>query len=291
VNASTPGTILGALGLAGVALLYLKVDRLESQMTPRSVERTERMRGAAESRMGAEEGDPLLEARAGMPEDGSSERGPRTRFHAARPGSPEASDAEAPDVASRVRELEEEVSRLRSERDAGPVRYAPRMPRMAGSVEDLASKLQLSPTQTDRVRETLDRHRQRIEDVLRIPDGSGVSPWDRRQEEQKRMREAVKSGGSGILQVAMGSLVDRNRQIPGRSTTYGEEIDRIKQEARTEIDGELDPGQKKSFEDLRIDPLLDQGTGSTFVSIRMDAATPAPEGETRDSSGSDSGDH
>ena len=290
MNASTPGTILGALGLAGVALLYVKVDRLEGQLAPRSLERA---RPAMET--GPEAGD-VGPARG--------ERGPTAGF--GRPGaSGGGGDAGAtglafdagvgersPDMGARVRELEEEVSRLRAQRDAEGMRFAPRMPRVAGTVEELANTLELSPTQTDRVRDAVDRHRRRIEDVLRIPDETGVSPWDRRQQEQKRMRDALaESGAPGILQVAMGSLMDRNRKIPGRSTTYGDEIDRIKEEARSEIGADLDPAQKKLFDELHIDPLLDQGSGSTFVSISMTAGSastseepsrdPAAEDEAR----------
>lgn len=278
MRSSALGTILGALALAVCALLYLKVDQLESRLTTRVVDRprtlTERDAAGAERR--AESGVPGSPAAIdtggrGLPAGDASNRG------AGHPLSDGRMESER-GMVERVRELEEEVSRLRA---AGGGSTAVRFsaPRFVSSVEDLSKALELSPTQADRIRDSVDRHRRRIEDVLRIPDETGVSPWERRRQEQARMREALEeSRAGGVLQFAMGSLMDRNKRIPGQSTTYGEEIARIKSEAREEIATGLDPAQQKSFEDMRIDPLLDEGGGSGFVSISMtsESLTPGP---------------
>jgi hypothetical protein len=136
----------------------------------------------------------------------------------------------------------------------------------AHSVADLERTLSLTPSQTARVKTAVDRARQRVEDVLSIPDETGRSPLERREEQRKKVLDALKNKDqSGILTLAVDSIGNRDRQIPGRNATYGQEIERITKETREEIAAGLSEDQRKTFADTRIDPLVAGQGGGGFA--------------------------
>jgi Spy/CpxP family protein refolding chaperone len=261
VKSSALGTILGLVSLVGVGVIYLKVDRLEERLVP-----TEHGR-AAVARIAPD--DEVVVVSRSAPAAAMSNREPE-----AGPASAVREDLGTGSVEERVSRLEA----LERDRDQGessipaPINTAGimRMPRFARSVDDLSKTLKLNPSQSDRVRESVDRAKRLIEDVMRIPDESGSSPLEQRREKQKKVEEAVKSGNtSGIISFALESRAYRSRTIPGRNTTYGAEIDRIKQESRDEISNVLDPEQQEGFKGLQTDGLYGEGgamTTSVFVS-------------------------
>jgi hypothetical protein len=78
------------------------------------------------------------------------------------------------------------------------------------------------------------------------------------------MTEAIKNKDTGgIIAFASDMLGYRKQPIPGRNATYGEEIDRVKQETRDEIAASLTAQQREAFEDTNIDPML--GGGGTMA--------------------------
>lgn len=249
------GTWLGAAALAGVVVVYLRVDQLAAEVRPwiQGRARTERSPVLAEW--------PVEDRRRPPAEHGA--------VGAPRADAPRASGAPAAEVgdASSLESLAERIARLEAgdEKRAGRPRAHWPMPRFASTVKDLAKDLGLSAAQEARVEEAVRRGKQRIEDVLRIPDESGQSPWERREERRRKLVEAMGKGDKGaLLAIGLEPLRERETRIPGREQTYGEEIDRIREETRAEIESHLDAGQKETFGDTRIDPLLGENAAVAF---------------------------
>jgi len=191
---------------------------------------------------------------------------------------PENASAEAAEAVETERTLAERVAALEERASADRRIRGPgwhRMPSFARSVDQLAGDLKLTPAQRTRVEEAVRRGKQRIEDVLRIPDAEGRSPLERRQERRARLTEALESGDkSGLLELGLAPMRERNKPIPGRETTYGDEIDRITQETKDEIASNLNHEQREAFGDTRIDPLLGE-SGAVAVSF---VSTQGPDG-------------
>jgi hypothetical protein len=182
-----------------------------------------------------------------------------------------AEDAPVAPIVERPPTLEERVARLekRQEKMREEARNAPVAPfrgrRFARSVDDLAKSLELTPTQKERVSQAVERGKRQIEEIMKIPDETGKSPYERRQERRKKMLEAVKKKDTGGLIAFAGDMFSyRNKQIPGRNATYGEEIDRVKKETRDEIATSLSAEQQESFQETNIDPLLGGGGMMSF---------------------------
>jgi len=161
----------------------------------------------------------------------------------------------------RIARLEKGQEQIRETSRHGPA-MAFRGRSFARSVDDLARNLKLTPTQTARVEQAVDRGKRQIEEIMKIPDETGKSPFERRQERRKKMMEAVKKKDTGgLIAFASDFFSHRNQQIPGRNATYGEEIDRVKKETRDEVASSLSVEQQKTFDGTNIDPLLGGGGG------------------------------
>lgn len=182
--------------------------------------------------------------------------------------------ADAPVAEAPQATLEERVARLEKgqEEMREATRAAPVMPfrgrKFARSVDDLSRTLKLTPTQKARVEQAVERGKRQIEEILKIPDETGKSPYERRQERHKKMMEAVKNKDtSNLIAFASDIFSHRNKQIPGRNATYGQEIDRVKQETRDEIATALSVDQKEQFEETNIDPMLGEGGRAMAFSV------------------------
>lgn len=180
----------------------------------------------------------------------------------------------APVAPARAATLEERVTRL--EKDQEEMREASRslsaMPfrgrTFARTVDDLSRTLELTPTQKARVEQAVERGKRQIEEILKIPDETGKSPFERREERRKKMMAAVENkDAGGLIAFASDMFAHRDRPIPGRNATYGEEIGRVKRETRDEIAATLGVEQRKAFEDTDIDPLLGEGGAMAFSVI------------------------
>jgi len=255
--------VLAAVAVGGVVMLYFRTEDLSDQL--RSLSRD----GSPEARLTVESSEPRsLLAAEGLPS--ASAQGTRPL-----PG-PQTRPAPAPAAAT----LEERIERLEADRDrlarevertrdqAGPAVW--RGPRsFARNVDDLSTRLNLTPTQRARIQDAVDRGKQRIDEILRIPDETGKSPYERREEQRKKLQEALKDPGKaagGVLALA-GDLVSyRESRIPGRNETYGQEIERVQKETRDEISQSLDASQKEAFADTNIDAMLGGG-GSMALAI------------------------
>ncbi|MCK6460241.1 MAG: hypothetical protein L6Q95_10160 [Planctomycetes bacterium] len=266
---STPvSTLLAAASLAAVVVLYLKVDRLERDLgTARTATRDARV--PVES-----SGDPLRDA---FPRMGAGDA--PGGADAPRPG---AGTSMASGVAQPVRELSVEDRLAQLEARQQKLEGGSGLPWHAGgkvpvrSMDDLAQRLALTETQRSRIEDAVARGRQRIEDVLKIPDETGKSPYERRAETRKKLEEAMKSPGTGLFALATDMTSYRQKKIPGRGDTYGDEINRIRKETREEIAAALDGKQQETFRDTGVDGLLGE---VNQVSVAYALGDPAGEGE------------
>jgi hypothetical protein len=274
MNTSALGAVLGAIALAGVAILYFKVDELSADVDGL------RVRSSPDYRAGTGPVD----------EDGRIRIDRSARPAPSRTVADTGDTAGAADGPARLPEtLEERVARLEKAEarrtDSGPSSFHPartlRMANMASSVDQLAKTLRLTANQKDRVADAVARGRRRIEDVLKIPDESGKSPFERRKEQRAKLKEAIaNNNGGGIVALSTGLFADRGKKIPGRNTTYGEEIDRIKNETRQEIAQTLDPEQKKQFDETNVDPMLGGGGGAVAMTVWSSETPAAEEGDS-----------
>ena len=267
MNSATIATILAALALGLSGVLYLKVDQLQDEV------RSARAPARIEERTVA----PLDSSVAFAPEPGALVGAP-----GAMGGGAPATREGAPPVrvpGDRERSLEERLAHVQRElaemkAERGVFRHPSRT--FARSVDDLSRHLSLSSTQRTRIEDAVDRAKRRIEDVLKIPDETGKSPYERRQEAQKKIEEALKDPKPGsVLAVTADLFSYREQKIPGRADTYGDEIDRIKKETREEIAAALDPKQREAFQETSIDPMLGGGGGQVAFFSSMSG----PEGE------------
>jgi len=250
-------SVLAAVALGGVGLLYLKVERLSDDVESLSRAPLEQSRGPVAA---GDDGSGWLPPRrggsAGWEGPEKSETGPSGPAP-----SGEARGRGRGTLEERLARLERKVRKeavARSPAKARPYRlYGGRRRMYARSMDDLARTLHLTSTQRVRVQSAVERGRERIEAVLKIPDETGKSPYERRQEQRKKLDEAVRAGKAGtIFSFAGNLLAEKTKKIPGRNESYGQAIDRIKKETREEIGGALSTDQEKSFQDTNIDPLI-----------------------------------
>ncbi len=244
-------TLLAGVSLALAVGLYVKVDRLERDLgTARAGTRDARAAHGADALA-----DPLREAAARIGDAEPARAGDSGRV--APPASMASGASREPEslsVEDRLARLEERQQKLEG---AGGLPWHSRGTRPARSVDELAQRLSLTATQRSRIEDVLVRGRQRIEDLLKIPDETGKSPFERRAEARRKLEEAVKNPGSGGIFAFATDLVSyRGNKIPGRGDTYGDEIDRIRKETRDEIATALDAKQQETFRDTSVDGLL-----------------------------------
>jgi len=255
--------VLAAVAVGGVVMLYFRTEDLSDQL--RSLSRD----GSPEARLTVESSEP----RGLLATEGSR----RAASQASMPvPAAQAGAAPAPSPGT----LEERIERLEADRDRLarevertrdlPGARAWKGPRaFARNVDDLSSRLNLTPTQRARIQDAVDRGKQRIDEILRIPDESGKSPYERREEQRKKLKEALKDPGKaagGVLALAGDFMSYRESKIPGRNETYGQEIERVQKETRDEISQSLDASQKEAFADTNIDSMLGGG-GSMALAI------------------------
>ena len=270
---SSISTLLSVVSIGAVTALYLKVDDLQTEL------RLSRSSRADVSRGQDGEDDRIRDYGRSVPRsEGESPRAPSTNE------SPSvASGSKRPAARSgRRREgtLEERLARLEKrdeKRSREPHVSRLSVPRFARTVKDLSKRLKLTQAQEDRVRETVQRGKERIDAILAIPGADGKSPKQGRAERQKKIEEAMadpeKRGG--IFALAMSGQSRLKQKIPGSNETYREGIDRIKSETRDEISSSLSHQQQEEFKDTNIDPMLGGGGSSTMTFVATTELAPS----------------
>jgi hypothetical protein len=252
-------TILAAIAIGGAMVLYVKVDRLEEKL----------LSARAEPREGLRSID--AEGASGARDRGSPAPADETTYGSATAGAPREALAanDASGEPGPAASLEERIARLEQKS-----RTEPRIPffnssqRYAGTVDDLAKQLSLTETQRARVEDAIARGRARIEDILKIPDETGKSPYERRAEARKRIEEAMKNPpqeGHGLLAFATDMMSHRDRKIPGRGETYSDAIERVRKETREEVSNTLDSKQRETFQQTNTDALMGEASQVSFA--------------------------
>lgn len=249
-------TVLAAIAIGLSAIVYVKVDRLESGLLSRRADPQEGIRDT-EAAGGGGAQERRIEARDPEPTDGIGTATPRAT----------ASRGSASDETSAPASLEERIARLEEKaRRPGHMPMFSDSGRYARNVDDLAKQLSLTPTQRTRIEDAIARGRQRIDDILKIPDETGKSPYERRAEARKKIEEAMKNPErGGMVAFATDLMSHLNRKIPGRNDTYADEIDRVRKETREEIAGALDAKQRETFQETNTDALLGESSQVSFA--------------------------
>lgn len=263
MNAARVSVLLSALALGGVGFLYYKVDEIATRLGSARRSETGRVPIGGDALRETSETPPLLVSR-GSPAPGQGVNpGP-----GARPVQERAEELE-----NRLLRLEEK-ERARELAGPGEAAHLVSMPRFYRDVDHLASDLKMTATQKDRVQSAIERAKGEIEQVLRIPDESGKSPWDRRREQEAKIQEMMRNPNpEGAMAFVATALADRSRKIPGRDVTYGQEIDRIKKDAREDIERNLDEKQKESLRGGNLDPLFGPDAGGGEMSFAVSFGT------------------
>jgi len=267
VKTSAISTVLSIVSLAAVGVLYAKVDDLGEQL------RLQRSGRAASDRRGAET-DPYARS--------DSDVASRSVVSSGNDGLA----STAPTV--RTGTVEDRLARLersdheRDTREKSQPRFSPmRMPRFARNVDDLAKTLKLTQSQTDRMQESFDRAKRRVDEIMSIPGADGKSPKEAREERMRKLTEARNSPDrkpGDFIAFAMRGHARMQEKIPGRNETYADEIKRVKKEAREEIASDLSPEQKEEFEQSHVDHLMGGGGGATQISFVSTATTDGDSG-------------
>jgi len=251
VKSSHFSLLLAACALGGVGLLVVKLDRLSDRVETLTNRRSEAARAEIdEERPWGEVPPPARPAPAPPGERSESARAPE-RGGEARPAE------------ERLAEVERWIAER--EQSEGGDHAGTRRGGILGtrgrwyhSVDQLASDLKLTQTQKDRVKDAVERGKQRIEEILKIPDESGKSPFDRRREAQEKIQKQLTEKGPAEMAaiVLTDFLGHENKTIPGRGATYGAEVERVKRETKEEIASSLDPKQREQLSAASLDPLL-----------------------------------
>ena len=242
--------ILSSIALVGMGVMYLKLDELSERVgSERAGVRTERAAVAQP----AEEDEYVASV------------------HRA----PAPAPVRLAQLEKRMEKMEKEGAKSKptfnwGSEDSGLKFRMPRFKRPYRSVKRFAKDLKLTNVQQDRVQAAIDRGRERIENIMKMPGEDGSSPHERRAAALEKLRERAKSGkhDAGSIMSIMPALTGyRNEKIPGMNATYGEEIDRVKRETREDVKANLSPEQQEQFADTNIDVMLGGGGGTHMVSV------------------------
>ncbi|MHC4941256.1 MAG: hypothetical protein ACYTHK_20170 [Planctomycetota bacterium] len=274
MNSASLATILSLVALAGVGVVYLKLDSQGEKLD-------RLLQARSEPRRSIDRGDDSVDAGGWANRAAEGGKVPVSDDKAAH------ASAEAPqapmsreDLQQTVSDLRRKVDRMEKDRGSMPIRVRG-FPNYARNVKQLASMLKLTKAQAARVEDAVERGKHRVEEILKIPDDTGKSPFERRKELREKMKEASKTGKwQEITAAAMSAHNYRNKTMPGRNETYGEAIKGIRDETRAEISQNLSEEQKKEFEDTRIDSLVSgEGGGAVSFSYVTTSEGPSEDAE------------
>ena len=247
-------TILSAISLGGVVVLALKVDALSEQISNVRSTRSETRNEEAPRYVINKTG----EATRGTPET--------ARNHAPANGASETAEHDE------IESLRAEVAELKKRVERHPAPAARwRAPKFVRNMDDLASQLELTATQKDRIADAVQRGKDRIDAVLAIPGPDGKSPKQVREDSRKElvtMATDPERDTSKMIALAMKGHRAMEQKIPGRNETYREEVERIHQETRKEIESNLDEKQAEAFQETHTNGLVGaSGAGGGTIAV------------------------
>ncbi len=261
MKATALSVIMSTLSLAGVGLLYVEVQNLSESVSlaPRSTDSRSEARGGEVEPLESDERFSYSDTAPG--ERDATPRAKREKV------------AENGSFEERLDALEKKYAKTKSPSSAINLRTSRLFPsaRYYMGTDQLAKDLNLTTNQKDRVTAIFKRGRELIQDVMKIPDEDGKSPYERRQEAMKRLREEASKNPTGVISLMGNMMGHNNKKIPGRNATYGEEIDRIKKETREDVNSVLNAEQQEKFKDANVDTLTGGHGGTMATSIFVTA--------------------
>ena len=258
MKANALSVILSTFSLAGVGLLYVEVRDLSESVS-----------------LARRSTDARSDARGGVVEPIESDE--RFAYGDAAPGESDPSPRADLRKGARNASFEDRLDALEKKFETeSPSSSMKLMPRRVFSsagyyvgTDQLAKDLKLTTNQKDRVEAIFKRGRELIQDVLKIPDEEGKSPYERRREVMKKVREQAANNPTGVFSLWGNMMGHNKKKIPGRNVTYAEEIERIKKETREDVNSVLDVEQQEKFKDANVDSLTGgHGGGTTSIFVR-----------------------
>ncbi|HVG93263.1 MAG TPA: Spy/CpxP family protein refolding chaperone [Planctomycetota bacterium] len=178
-----------------------------------------------------------------------------------------ATAARAATVPARVTDLEKRLAALEETTRQQPRPFAaapmPRLTTPAGgrvymSIEDAKEDLELTDQQKAEFERVVAEAQEQAEALRKIPDDEGKT-WAQAQRE-------IFSAEGGTFRFDMTKAeAFRNKMVPGRSETYGQADQRIRDEAKRRMRNGLSSAQQEKFDKASTEPLLGGGGSAAFV--------------------------
>jgi hypothetical protein len=185
---------------------------------------------------------------------------------------PEAAAGSAPRPASvpgRVADLEKRLAALEEKaKEEPPASFRPARMAMTGpnggrfyaSVDDAKDDLALTDLQKGDFERIIADARREAEDLRKIPDDEGKT-WEQVQRETFTATE-------GAFRFDLTKMeAFRKKTVPGRSETYGQAEQRIRDSARRRLRDTLSTAQQEKFDKAVVDPILGVGGAASVVSF------------------------
>jgi hypothetical protein len=193
------------------------------------------------------------------------------------PAAPAASAEESRSAAARLDDLEkrlagvEDARKKDAESPAGALgALAARAARFGkggwvATTEDAQKELELTDGQKAEWDRIVADARREGEALRRIPDDEGKT-WEQAQRDM--VADLMTSSGGGGTRLDLTKvLAYRNKTIPGRSETYGQADQRIKDDAKRRMRDTLTTAQAEKFDRTSVDPLLGGMPGAIATTI------------------------
>ena len=175
------------------------------------------------------------------------------------------------ELQARVAEQESRVQGVEARVEAGgdavrELRFVPPI----RTVDEAATRLDLSAAQRADVERIVDYAQRDLEDLRNLPNAEGKT-W----KDVEAMKTTTSEGGLTMVMTNLAEVMKyRDSRIPGSSETYGEAEQRIRRRASTDIREILTPEQQKTWDDTPTDPLFGNSSGAGAM-ISFGVVTPS----------------
>jgi hypothetical protein len=175
------------------------------------------------------------------------------------------------DVEKRIAAVEEARRKEAAESPFGRARtvFGGRVGGFLTTTEDAQKELELTDGQKAEWDRIVADARREQEALRRIPDDEGKT-WDQHQREM--LTDLVSSAGGGGAKLDLGRMsAFRNKQVPGRSETFGQADQRIRDDAKRRMRDTLSTAQADKFDKTNVDPMLGGGLGGIATTFAVPA--------------------
>jgi hypothetical protein len=146
-------------------------------------------------------------------------------------------------------------------------RFAPKGMGWLATTEDAQKEFELTDGQKAEWDRIVADARRETEALRKIPDDEGKT-WDQVQREMVADLMGSSSSGGATKFDFTKVMAFRNKTVPGRSETYGQADQRIKDEAKRKMRDTLSTAQAEKFDKAFVDPMLG-GPGAVTASFAL----------------------